>query len=66
MVKNKVQVVFYVNTVEDRDRLNKQASKLGVNLTVLINKALKVGLPIVVNSLREADRVQRQASLLKT
>ena len=66
MVKNKIQVAFYVNTVKDRDRLVKQASKLGITLTVLINKSLKVGLPIVVKSLREADRVQRGVGLPET
>jgi hypothetical protein len=53
------QVIFYVDSKDDREKLMRDAKRLGVTMTELITRSLKIGLPIVKKSLRKAQQEER-------
>jgi len=56
----KTPVTFYVKSKKDRDMLNQQASSIGISMTMLINRSLDIGLPVVIKSHRAADRLRKE------
>ncbi len=59
MTTNKARVTLFVDTVEEREKLNREAKRFGLSLTEYLNRGLKVGLPVVKKALRKAQQEQK-------
>jgi KaiC/GvpD/RAD55 family RecA-like ATPase len=56
----KTQVTFYVKSKKDREMLIKQANSIGISMTMLINRSLDIGLPVVIKSHRDAAQLRKE------
>jgi hypothetical protein len=54
--KSERTVAVYFDTVEQKKKFERQASRYGVSMSKLVKLALEVGKPIVLRSLRKMKR----------
>lgn len=50
----RTQIIFYVDNDEEKAKLLREAKRAGVTLTEYINRALRVGRPVVKKTLHKA------------
>jgi hypothetical protein len=65
MSATKTQVTFYVEP-EEKAKLMRDAKRFGLTLTELLNRGLRVGLPVVNKALRKAQIEERFIMTEKT
>ena len=55
----RTQIIFYVDSDEEKAKLLREAKRFGVTLTEYLNRGLKIGLPVVKKTLRKAQQEER-------
>jgi hypothetical protein len=62
--KTERQVSVYLDTPEEKKRLEREAKRIGITMSKLVKLALEIGRPIVVQNMRKMQ--QENAEAMKT